>query len=71
MTIEKPVHTIAGAFDRNRYKALKETIKEADKCGISDDEITLFEGQELVIKYGKYLLQYLDQKFAERGHGPL
>lgn len=71
MTIEKPVSTIAGAFDRNRYNALCKTLDEAAAEGMGRDEVTMFEGQELLISFGTYLREYLDSRFAGRGHGSL
>ena len=68
---EKTVNTIAGPFDRKRYKVLCDTLDDAEKQGMSSDEVTMFEGNELLISFGGYLREFLDQTFAGRNHGGL
>lgn len=68
---EKTVHTIAGPFDRKRTEALKETLDKAKADGMSRDDVTMFEGQEMLISFGEYLFEYVDQQFANRNHGDL
>lgn len=55
MTIEKPVNTIAGAFDRNRLTALKEAIADQDR-----DSVVMFEGNELLVRFGGYLAEFVE-----------
>lgn len=66
MTIEKPVNTIAGAFDRNRLKALKAAIADQDR-----DSVIMFEGNELLVSFGGYLAEFVEGEFAKRNHGGL
>lgn len=68
---EKTVNTIAGPFDRKRYKALCDTLDDAEKQGMSRDEVTMFEGNELLISFGGHLRTFLDETFAQRNHGGL
>lgn len=58
---EKPVQTIAGAFDRKRLDALKETIKDQDR-----DSTIMFEGQELLVSFGGYLAEYVEMELGKR-----
>ncbi len=68
---EKTVNTIAGPFDRKRYNALRLLLANSDKEGLGDDEVVMFEGNELLISFGKHLRNHLDTTFAQRNHGPL
>lgn len=68
MTQEKTVQTSFGPFDRRRYKSLCRLLAESDKIGMERDETVMFEGQELVISVGQELRNFLDTKFAMRGH---
>ena len=65
---EKTIQTIAGPFDRKRMDMLRETLKEADREGRDKHEVIKFEGQDLQISFGTYLLEFLDSQFATRGH---
>lgn len=69
--MEKTVQTIAGPFDRKRYKSLCRLLADSEKEGLDKDEIVMFEGQELLISFGQQLRNYLDLTFAQRGHGGL
>ncbi len=69
--MEKTVNTNCGPFSRARYDKLKETLANAKKEGLDRDSVVMFESQELLISYGDYLVQFLDQTFAQRGHGGL
>lgn len=67
-TQDKKVGTIAGPFDRARAESLRQTLKDAESEGI---ETTMWEGVELDTKFGTYLLEFVDQQFASRGHNGL
>ena len=58
---EKTVNTICGPFDRKRLAALKDTIEGQD-----DDTVLLFEGQELLVKFGKYLVEFVEVTLGQR-----
>jgi hypothetical protein len=58
---EKPVQTIAGAFDRKRLDALKETIKDQDR-----ESVVMFEGNELLVSFGTYLAEYVETELGKR-----
>lgn len=58
---EKPVQTIAGAFDRKRLDALKETIKDQDR-----DSTVMFEGNEFLVSFGGYLAEYVEMELGKR-----
>lgn len=58
---EKPIQTIAGAFDRQRLDKLKETIKDQDR-----DSVVMFEGQELLVSFGAYLAEYVEMELGKR-----
>lgn len=65
---EKTVQTVAGPFDRKRMDALRETLAEADREGRDKGEVIKFEGNDLLISFGTYLLEYVDSQFATKGH---
>jgi hypothetical protein len=69
--MEKTVQTIAGPFDRKRYRTLCLTLADAAKADMEDDEVVMFEGQEMLISFGKHLRNHLDRTFAQRDHGGL
>jgi hypothetical protein len=58
---EKPVQTIAGPFDRKRLDALKETLKDQDR-----DSTVMFEGQELLVSFCGYLVEYVESQLGQR-----
>lgn len=58
---EKPIHTQAGPFDRKRLARLQETLKDQDR-----DSVVMFEGQELLVSYGKYLAEYVEMELGKR-----
>ena len=51
----KRVHTIAGPFDEARLKTLTETLDQAESEGLDRKAIIKFEGQDLVIAFGRHL----------------
>lgn len=59
--IEKPVNTPVGQFDRARLKLLKEAIDGQDK-----DAVVAFEGAELHVGYGQYLVEYIEGELGKR-----
>lgn len=58
---EKPVQTVAGPFDRKRLAALKETIEGEDR-----DSVVMFEGQELLVSFAGYLVEYVETELGKR-----
>lgn len=58
---EKTVNTICGPFDRKRLKLLKDTIEGQD-----DDTTLQFEGQELLVKFGRYLVEFVETTLGQR-----
>ena len=65
---EKTVETIAGPFTRKRMESLRATLEQAKAEGMERDQATMFEGNELLISFGQYLLEFLDGQFAQRDH---
>ncbi len=65
MATEKQVPTIAGFFGEARIKALRETLEQAD------GDVTMFEGNELLVSFGKYLLEYVEGEYSRRNNGGL
>lgn len=65
---EKTIDTVAGPFSRARSEKLKETLKAATAEGLERDQVIKFEGQDLLISFGQYLVEFLDMQFAQRGH---
>lgn len=61
MAVEKPIHTIAGPFDRKRLDLLKQTIEGEDR-----DSVVRFEGQELHVGFGRYLAEYVEMALGKR-----
>lgn len=64
--IEKPIQTVAGPFDRKRLDALKETIKDQDR-----DLMVMFEGQELLVSFAGYLVEFVEIELGKRNTGGL
>ena len=62
---EKPIQTINGPFTRERTKSLREAVEQAETPE------TMWEGAPLDVKYGAYLLEYVESEFAKRGHNGL
>lgn len=62
------VRTIAGPFSRDRLASLKRTLEQAKAAGMTRDQVTKFEGQELLISFGEYLLEYVEGEFTKNGH---
>ena len=68
MTEEKTIQTVAGPFNRKRMETLRQTLADAKKEGRDRAEVINFEGNELLISFGEYLIQFLDMQFANKGH---
>jgi hypothetical protein len=62
-------NTIAGPFDRKRLKLLNETLKQADTDGMSRDQFIKFEGQALLISFGRYLAEHVETELTKQDHG--
>lgn len=58
---EKPVQTIIGPVDRKRLDQIKEAIKDQDR-----DSVVKFEGQDLVVSFAIYLIEFVETKFGQR-----
>lgn len=71
MVTEKQVPTIAGFFGAARIKSLRETLEQAKADGMSRDEVTKFEGNDLLISFGEHLLEYVDGEYSRRNNGGL
>ena len=63
---EEMISTIAGPFTRQRTEDLRKTLNTATKELRGDEEVIKFEGNDLVIKFGKYLLEFLDSVWETR-----
>ncbi len=63
--MDKKVHTIAGPFDRERAESLRKTVEEAET------PVTMWEGQELDVKFGAYLLEFVEVRLGMKGHNGL
>ena len=59
--MEKPINTIAGPFDRARLARLKDTIKDEDR-----DSTVKFEGQDLLVSFGNYLVEFVEMELGKR-----
>lgn len=66
MATEKQVPTIAGFFGQDRIDSLRQTLTEAE-----GEEVTMFEGNELLVSFGKYLLEYVEGEYSRRNNGGL
>lgn len=62
------VRTIAGPFSRDRLARLKRTLEQAKAAGMTRDQVTQFEGQELLIAFGEYLAEFVEGEFDKNGH---
>jgi len=61
VAVEKPIQTIAGPFDRKRLNALKATLKDQDR-----DSVVMFEGQEVLVSFGGYLVEFVEMELGKR-----
>lgn len=44
-------------------KSFEELKKEYEKAVDAKDDVFLFQGQEILVSYAKYLIEYLDTQF--------
>lgn len=58
------VSTVAGPFDQKRLDALFDTIKDQEP-----DAIVKFEGQDLLVKFGMYLYEFVAGELSKRNGG--
>lgn len=63
---EKPVQTVAGPFDRKRLESLQEVVKDQDR-----ESVVMFEGQELLVSFGQYLVEFVELQLGKRNTGGL
>jgi hypothetical protein len=66
MTEEKPVMTKWGPWTRDMMNRLKDAIKDEDS-----DTVIQFDGNEILVSFGGYLVEFLEGEFAKRGHAGL
>lgn len=59
--MSKPVQTVFGPIDRARLKALKDTLANEDR-----DTVVMFEGQELLVSFGNYLVEFVEMELGKR-----
>lgn len=59
------VRTIAGPFSRDRLARLKRTLDQARESGMTRDQVTQFEGQDLLISFGEYLYEFVEGEFKK------
>lgn len=71
MATEKQVPTQWGFFGFERIVSLRKTLADAKAAGMNRDEVTTFEGNELLIAFGEYLLEYVDGEYSRRNNGGL
>lgn len=57
----KVVQTIAGEFSFNRAQNLRRAYQKHVKT--SDAPIMMYEGQELLVQFTKYLVEFLETQF--------
>jgi len=65
MKTERQVQTIAGYFGEKRIGELRDVLKGAES------ESVMFEGQELLVSFGNYLLEFVEGEYARLNHGGL
>lgn len=66
MTDEKPVMTKWGPWTRDQMTRLKAALKNEDR-----DSTIMFDGNEVLVSFGTYLVEFLEGEFAKRGHAGL
>lgn len=66
MIDEKPVQTKWGPWTRDMMNRLKAALKDQDR-----DSTIMFEGKEVLVSFGGYLVEFLEGEFAKRGHAGL
>lgn len=63
-TMPKDQKTIT--FDRNSLARLKRIYNKALKDGKTKNDVIKFEGNDLLIGYAKYLIEYLESRFKQQ-----
>lgn len=68
---EKTISTAAGPFTRERMLSLRKTLNQAvNGEGMERDQVIKWEGNDLLISYGQYLLEFVETEYAKRNcHG--
>lgn len=59
---DEHVGTIWGPFDKARADSLRRTLEEAQTANLSE---TKFEGSDLDVRFGGYLLEFVDQHLKD------
>lgn len=65
------IETIAGNFDSATIADVRKTLKAAEAEGLSRDETVMWRGNELVISFGWYLVEFVEGELAKRNTGGL
>lgn len=65
------VHTIAGPFDRKRLQSLKDTLASPEVAELDPHAVIKFEGRDLVIQFGRYLVEYVEGELNKKDHAGL
>lgn len=65
------IQTAAGNFDSPTIAEVRKTLTAAEAEGKSRDETTMWRGQELVISFGWYLVEFVEGELAKRNTGGL
>lgn len=65
------ISTIAGPFDRIRLQSLKDTLESPEVAELDPSAIVKWEGQDLCIKFGQYLAEYVEEELDRRENAGL
>lgn len=71
MTTEARTHTIAGPFDRARLKSLTDTLSSPEVAELDPHAIIKWEGRDLVIRFGQYLAQHVENELSKQENAGL
>lgn len=59
--MEKPVQTKWGPISRGQAESLKAALDGQDR-----DATVMWEGQEVLVSFGQYLVQFVETEFGKR-----
>ncbi len=61
--------TLVGPFDRARLKTLTDTLASPEVAALDPHAVIKWEGQDLVIQFGRYLAEHVEAELTKQDHG--
>ena len=67
----KTVDTICGPMDSATIADVRKTLEQADADGMSRDQSVKWRGNDLLISFGWYLVEFVESELAKNNTGGL